>query len=91
MSTGVGTSSCCLSGTIAQGTPKGREETIAGMSTYVAEPESGSTGKAVVFIVDSTSFPQLSHPYGTHSPLTLIPLSLRLEAAQCPPPRRQLR
>nr|POE63502.1 protein aim2 [Quercus suber] len=52
MSTNVGMSSCCLSGTIANGTPKGREETINGLPTYVAEPEGGSTGKTVIFIVD---------------------------------------
>lgn len=51
MSTGVGVSSCCLSGKIAQGNPTGRTETIAGLQTYVAEPKDGSK-KAVVFLVD---------------------------------------
>lgn len=56
MSTGVGVSSCCLSGKIAEGKPKGRVEEIAGLQTYVAEPEDGSKTKTIVFIVDSTSF-----------------------------------
>lgn len=53
MSTGVGMSSCCLSGKIHSGQPKGREQEIAGLQTYVAEPESGDKSKTVVFLVDS--------------------------------------
>jgi hypothetical protein len=53
MSTGVGMSSCCLSGKVAEGKPKGMEKTIAGLQTYVAEPEDGSTKKTIVFLVDS--------------------------------------
>lgn len=52
MSSNVGVSSCCLSGKIAQGTPTGRTETIAGLQTYVAEPADGSTKKSIVFLVD---------------------------------------
>jgi len=52
MSTGVGVSSCCLSGTIASGTPKGHVTTIGGLQTYVASPEDGKTTKSIVFIVD---------------------------------------
>lgn len=55
MSTGVGMSSCCLSGKIQNGTPKGREEQIGGLETYVAEPEGGSKKKTIIFLVDSTS------------------------------------
>jgi dienelactone hydrolase len=52
MSTGVGMSSCCLSGTVHVGTPKGREDTINGLDTYISEPEGGSTAKSVIFLVD---------------------------------------
>lgn len=46
-------SSCCLSGKIQEGKPKGREEEINGVLTYVAEPENGDKSKTVVFLVDS--------------------------------------
>lgn len=52
-------SSCCLSGKIQNGQPRGREEEIAGLKTYVSEPEDGSKKKTVVFLVDSTSIPSL--------------------------------
>ncbi|KAL1304956.1 hypothetical protein AAFC00_003866 [Neodothiora populina] len=52
MSTGVGMSSCCLSGKIQNGQPKGREEQIAGLETYVSEPTDGSKKKTIVFLVD---------------------------------------
>ncbi|MCJ1419336.1 hypothetical protein MMC32_005690 [Xylographa parallela] len=52
MSTGVGISSCCVSGQIHTGTPIGRVETIGGIQTYVAEPSSGSKAKTVIFLVD---------------------------------------
>lgn len=52
MSTGVGMSACCLSGKLAKGKPKGTEETIASVRTYVAKPENESTEKTIVFIVD---------------------------------------
>jgi len=52
MSTGVGVSSCCLSGKIQEGKPKGRVEEIAGLQTYVAEPKDGSKAKTVIFLVD---------------------------------------
>lgn len=48
-------SSCCLSGHVQQGTPKGHVETIAGLQTYVAEPKDGSKWKTVIFLVDSES------------------------------------
>lgn len=52
MSTQIGMSSCCLSGSVHSGTPKGREDTIGGLDVYVAEPESKSTAKSIIFIVD---------------------------------------
>ena len=52
MSTGVGMSSCCLSGKVHEGKPKGREQEIAGLQTYVAEPENGDKSKTVIFLVD---------------------------------------
>lgn len=53
MSTGVGMSSCCLSGKVQEGKPTGRVEEIAGLQTYVAEPENGSKAKTIIFLVDS--------------------------------------
>ncbi|KAI7716832.1 dienelactone hydrolase family protein-like protein [Hortaea werneckii] len=52
MATDVGMSSCCLSGKIQSGKPKGRETEIAGLQTYVAEPENGDKSKTVVFLAD---------------------------------------
>ncbi|KAK1061857.1 hypothetical protein LTR12_017261 [Friedmanniomyces endolithicus] len=52
MSTGVGMSSCCLSGKIREGKPKGTEKDINGIPCYVAEPENGDKTKTVVFLVD---------------------------------------
>ncbi|KAF2842708.1 alpha/beta-hydrolase [Patellaria atrata CBS 101060] len=52
MSTGVGVSSCCLSGKIQEGKPSGREITVGGLNTYVSEPESDSTEKTIIFITD---------------------------------------
>ena len=45
-------SSCCLSGSVHSGEPKGREDTIGGITTYIAEPEDKSTSKSIVFLVD---------------------------------------
>lgn len=53
MSTGVGMSSCCLTGKVQEGTPKGHVETIAGLQTYVAEPKEADKSKTVIFLVDS--------------------------------------
>lgn len=52
MSTGVGMSECCLSGKVHGGKPSGREKEIGGIDTYIAEPESGSKAKTVIFLVD---------------------------------------
>lgn len=53
MSTGVGMSSCCLSGSVHEGTPRGRIDTIGDIQCYIAEPEDKSTSKTVVFLVDA--------------------------------------
>lgn len=45
-------SSCCLTGKVQEGTPKGHVQTIAGLQTYVAEPKDGSKTKTVIFLVD---------------------------------------
>jgi len=42
----------CVSGHIHQGTPKGKEETIADLPTYVASPSDGSSNKTVIFVTD---------------------------------------
>lgn len=52
MSTQTGMSACCISGSVHSGEPKGREDTIGGIQTYIAEPEGGSTTKSIVFLVD---------------------------------------
>jgi len=52
MSTQIGMGACCLSGAVHDGTPQGREDTIGGINTYIAEPSDRSTAKTVVFIVD---------------------------------------
>lgn len=52
MSSQGGLSSCCLSGSVHSGTPTGREDTIGGIATYVAEPSDNSTAKTIVFVVD---------------------------------------
>lgn len=61
MSTGVGVSSCCLSGKVQEGKPTGRVEEIAGLQTYVAEPENGSKAKTVIFLVDSMFLKHITH------------------------------
>ena len=52
MATQVGMGACCLSGAVHSGTPSGREDTIGGLPTYVAEPTDKSTSRTVVFLVD---------------------------------------
>jgi dienelactone hydrolase len=52
MSTNTGMSSCCLSGSVHSGNPSGREDTIGGLDSYIAEPSSKSTSKTIVFITD---------------------------------------
>jgi hypothetical protein len=48
-------SSCCLTGKVQEGTPKGHVETIAGLQTYVAAPKEADKSKTVIFLVDSKS------------------------------------
>ncbi|KAF2435137.1 alpha/beta-hydrolase [Tothia fuscella] len=52
MSTGVGTSSCCLSGKLKEGKPVGIEEEIGGLQTYVSAPENNSKEKTIIFFTD---------------------------------------
>jgi dienelactone hydrolase len=52
MSTQIGMSACCLSGSVHDGTPKGREDNLGGLDVYVSEPENKSTAKSIVFITD---------------------------------------
>ncbi|ORY11256.1 dienelactone hydrolase [Clohesyomyces aquaticus] len=52
MPEGVGISSCCLSGKVQDGKPTGSVRTIAGLSTYVAEPTNNSKAQSIVFLVD---------------------------------------
>lgn len=52
MSSQTGMGACCLSGSVHSGTPKGREDTIGGIATYIAEPSDKSTAKSVVFLTD---------------------------------------
>jgi len=52
MSTGVGMSSCCLSGSVHEGTTTGRVETIDNLQTYISAPQSGSKAKTIIFLTD---------------------------------------
>lgn len=53
MSTNTGMSACCLSGKIQEGTPSGREQTVSGLQTYVAEPKDNSRTKTIIILSDS--------------------------------------
>ncbi|KAL8722071.1 MAG: hypothetical protein Q9181_007563 [Wetmoreana brouardii] len=53
MSTGVGMSSCCISGQLHNhATPTGSVTTIGDLSTYVAESASKDRSKTLIFLVD---------------------------------------
>lgn len=41
----------CVAGTLHEGTPAGREETVHGRLTYVTEPPDGAAAKGIVVIV----------------------------------------
>ncbi|KAK3175600.1 hypothetical protein Dsin_033016 [Dipteronia sinensis] len=56
MSSNVGMSSCCLSGSVHNGTPSGRVEKVGELDTYIAEPESKSKAKTIIFLVDIFGF-----------------------------------
>lgn len=57
MTTDIGMGACCMSGVLQQGTPKGMVKEIAGLQTYVAEPEDGDKTKTVIFLVESVFQP----------------------------------
>lgn len=61
-------SACCLSGKVHSGKPSGREDTIGGVHTYIAEPEGGSRAKSIVFITDSRSYQPSSPDQSSLSP-----------------------
>jgi len=44
--------SCCVSGHIHDGKPKGAVTKIAGMESYIAEPEGGKKDQTIMFIPD---------------------------------------
>ncbi|KXS99343.1 hypothetical protein AC578_8985 [Pseudocercospora eumusae] len=78
MSGNVGMGSCCMSGHLASGTPKGREETIAGLPTYVAEPENKDKSKTIVFLVEIFGYKLnnirlLADEYAAHGFTAYIP------------------
>jgi dienelactone hydrolase len=52
MTTNVGMSACCLSGSIHNGTPTGKEDKIGGLDVYISLPESGQRSKSVVILTD---------------------------------------
>ena len=41
----------CVSGTLHEGTPAGREETVHGRATYITEPPNGAAAKGIVVIL----------------------------------------
>lgn len=52
MSANTGMSACCLSGSVHEGTPSGRVDTVGEVQAYIAEPESKSKAQTVIFITD---------------------------------------
>lgn len=54
--TGVGVSSCCISGKIHQGSPVGKEEEIGGLLSYVSPSPSGDKSKTIFIITDIFGF-----------------------------------
>lgn len=49
-------SSCCISGYLHTGTPKGTEETVHGLPTYVSPGKQADKCKTVVFLADIFGF-----------------------------------
>jgi dienelactone hydrolase len=49
-------SSCCISGHLHTGTPKGTEETVHGLPTYVSPGKQADKSKTVVFLADIFGF-----------------------------------
>lgn len=49
---------CCLRGTLHEGTPRGRRETIAGLESYVTEPPEGvqPNGNVILYFPDVWGF-----------------------------------
>lgn len=41
----------CISGSLHEGTPTGREESLYGLSTYIAEPPSDEPHKGIIVII----------------------------------------
>ena len=41
----------CCNGTLHEGTPVGRVETVHGLPTYISEPPNGAETKAIIVIV----------------------------------------
>ncbi|KAL8841157.1 MAG: hypothetical protein Q9176_003498 [Flavoplaca citrina] len=74
----TGMSSCCLSGSLHEGTPTGRVDNIGGLDTYIAEPRGGSKTKSIIFISDifGWSFPNtrlLADQYALAGFYTYVP------------------
>ena len=47
---------CCLKGSLHEGEPRGKIETIAGVETYVSTPQGKSNGNIVLYFPDVWGF-----------------------------------
>jgi hypothetical protein len=59
---------CCLSGTLATGSPAGIESEIAGLPTYIAKPPNNSNSKTIIFLPDGAQMLHLIPPSPQSSP-----------------------
>ncbi len=47
---------CCLKGTLHEGEPRGKIETVAGIETYVSQPQGKSNGNILLYFPDVWGF-----------------------------------
>lgn len=47
---------CCLKGSLHEGEPKGRVETVAGIETYISTPTGPRNGNVVLYFPDVWGF-----------------------------------
>lgn len=82
MSSQPSMSTCCLTGTLATGTPTGSESEVAGLPTYIARPSNESVAKTIIFLPDGKgiSIPKTPNP---HTP-SLHSSPAKKQTHQCP-------
>ena len=47
---------CCLKGTLHEGDPRGKTETVAGIETYISHPQGKSNGNILLYFPDVWGF-----------------------------------